>query len=155
MEDPVHFAAATGADLEILAEFIQRFYNEDPNLPMLTTEKARIGAAAVVAPVNQVEPLLIFKSGRPIGYALLVSYYSNEYGGCIAVLDEFFIAPEYRGRGMGGKALEMLKTWAVDNYRSGITLEITGTESKARSLYERHGFSVTPRRIMAWFPEKL
>jgi GNAT superfamily N-acetyltransferase len=38
--------------------------------------------------------------GRAVGYALLISFWSNELGGEVCTIDEVFVAPEYRGRGL-------------------------------------------------------
>ena len=38
--------------------------------------------------------------GRTVGYALLISFWSNELGGEVCYIDELFVAPLYRGRGL-------------------------------------------------------
>ena len=37
---------------------------------------------------------------RAVGYALLISFWSNEIGGEVCTIDELFVLPEHRGRGL-------------------------------------------------------
>lgn len=150
----MRFVEVTQADQETLATFIRRFYDEEPDLQIFTHEEALRRAKEIISLSNKlVHPLFIYDKNQAIGHALIVSYYSNEFGGMIAMLDEFFIVPEQRRHGVGSEALEKLKLWAVEHGYSAITLEVTDANPKARLLYDRHGFSVLPRSIMAWFPE--
>ena len=77
-----------------------------------------------------------------IGYALLVSFWSNEYGGEICVIDELYVAPANRSQGIATKLIS-----SIEPDRSlwprcpvAIALEVTPGNSQARALYERLGF---------------
>jgi hypothetical protein len=46
--------------------------------------------------------VLILKYGETLaGYAIVLHYWSNEYGGDLAVIDELFIQPALRRSGLG------------------------------------------------------
>jgi len=47
-------------------------------------------------------------SGRTVGYALLISFWSNELGGEVCNIDELSVASEYRGRGLATALIEQL-----------------------------------------------
>ena len=150
----MHFSEALPEDSGMLGELIQAFYNEEPDLQQFTDEEAIRRATEIISLSNKlVYPLLLRQEDEVIGHALMVPYYSNEFGGLLVMLDEFFILREHRQHGAGGTALEKLKTWAVDHGYCGITLEVTDANPRARLLYERHGFEVPPRDIMYWFPQ--
>ena len=53
-----------------------------------------------------------------------------------------WVAPPYRGRGVGDAALRAVVTWAADRYPDNrVALSVrTGNEPAIR-LYERHGFA--------------
>ena len=57
---------------------------------------------------------------QPIGYALVSSYWCNEEGGNILVLDELYICPTSRHHGYGGAFLK----WLENEFRDRAT-EIT------------------------------
>ncbi len=150
----MYFMDVTPERLDTLADLLYRFYEEETDLPGFDREEAgRRAAKLLTLSPSPVRPLLLRDNGNIIGYMLIVLYYSNEYNGFIAMLDEFFILPEHRGRGFGGAALKLLKDWVVERGLRGLTLEIVGKEPPARRLYERHGFSLPERRTMSWFPE--
>src|SRR5262245_56211613 len=51
--------------------------------------------------------IVLFTDGRVLhGYALLVSYWSNEWGGVVLLLDELFVDKEFRGRGIARSFLK-------------------------------------------------
>ncbi len=79
--------------------------------------------------------------GRSAGYALLVSFWSNELGGEICDVDEVFVAPGDRNRGWGKalfEAIERGRLWPSPIV--GIALGTTPGNAAARRLYERLGF---------------
>lgn len=94
--------------------------------------------------------LLLRHTGNIVGYALMVPYFSSEYGGCVVVLDELFILPELQGQGLGGRALEALKAWSREQGMKRVILEVTEKNSRVIRLYERGGFTLLDRRLMSW-----
>lgn len=151
----MQFVEALPEDAETLGNLIRAFYDEEPDLQVFTVEEARRRAVEIISLSNKlVYPLLIRLQDVTIGHALMVPYYSNEFGGLLVMLDEFFVLQEERRHGIGSEALEKLKQWALDHGYCGITLEVTDANPKAKLLYERHGFEVPPRKIMYWFPQK-
>lgn len=83
--------------------------------------------------------LLDAENGKAIGYSLITSYWCNEEGGNVLVLDELYIAPDNRKKGYASIFMEWL-----ENYFKGkavaITLEVLTTNLAACSLYQKEGF---------------
>jgi ribosomal protein S18 acetylase RimI-like enzyme len=81
--------------------------------------------------------------GRTVGYALLISFWSNELGGEVCNIDELFVAPEYRGSGLATSLLEGLadgphSPWPIRP--AALALEVSSQNERARALYKRLGF---------------
>jgi putative acetyltransferase len=55
-----------------------------------------------------------------------------------------FVAPEARGRGVGGCILAALEEWAVSRGMTRLVLEAGDRQSEAIRLYERAGFVAIP-----------
>ena len=75
-----------------------------------------------------------------VGYALVTSYWCNEEGGNVLVLDELYICPESRHHGFGARFLQFLE----EKFRGkavAITLEVLTTNQSAQSLYKKEGLS--------------
>src|SRR5262249_20981474 len=48
------------------------------------------------------------QNGSVLGYFVLTTGYSLEFGGVYALLDEFFIEPPWRGKGIGTAAMSLI-----------------------------------------------
>lgn len=84
-----------------------------------------------------------------VGYALMATYLSNEYGGLTVYLDEFYILPEYRNLGNGSRFLAYLEEeHHVRGFRRMI-LEVLDGNQGAERFYERQGFTKPKRRTMS------
>jgi GNAT superfamily N-acetyltransferase len=80
--------------------------------------------------------------GRIRGYALLVSFWSNELGGEVCTIDELYVEPEQRGSGHATRLLQGLSARSEPWLQSIVALELETTPDnvRARRLYERIGF---------------
>jgi GNAT superfamily N-acetyltransferase len=80
-------------------------------------------------------------TGDPaVAIALLTLRPNVWYDGPVALLDELYVAPEVRARGLGSALLAAVE--ALTRHRGGELLEINvdGGDTGARRFYERHGY---------------
>jgi GNAT superfamily N-acetyltransferase len=78
-----------------------------------------------------------------VAYALLIAYWSNEFGGEVCAIDELYVTREFRSRGHGAalfEAIERGDVWPAPVV--AVALGITQGNARARRLYERLGFVV-------------
>ncbi len=83
--------------------------------------------------------MLLYLNGELYGYALLISYWGNEYGGFLAYLDELYVMAEARCRELGRGLIH----WLIDERPFGavaIFLEVSPSNLRARRLYQQLGF---------------
>jgi ribosomal protein S18 acetylase RimI-like enzyme len=57
-----------------------------------------------------------------------------------ASVDDVFVEPEYRNRGMGRALLQSVQSWAQERGADGISLQVAAANSRARKFYEELGF---------------
>jgi ribosomal protein S18 acetylase RimI-like enzyme len=57
-----------------------------------------------------------------------------------ASVDDVFIEPEYRNRGMGHALLQCVQAWAQERGADGISLQVAAANSRGRKFYEDLGF---------------
>ena len=80
-------------------------------------------------------------------YALLIPYWSNEWGGTVALLDELLVEREFRGRGIAKTFLRFLERERPFD-AVVVVLEVSSQNTRARALYESMGFTDRHLRMM-------
>ncbi|MEL7165437.1 MAG: GNAT family N-acetyltransferase [Pseudomonadota bacterium] len=85
----------------------------------------------------------------PVGYVALGFGWSIEFGGIDGFLDELYIRPPVRGRGLASEVLQALPAALASAGVTALHLEVGHDNSTAKSLYERAGFvSRAPYQLM-------
>jgi len=92
--------------------------------------------------------LEILADGRPVGYAVLALGFSVEFGGRSAFLDELYVEPKSRGRGIGTVALGLLQETSRELGARSLALEVGLDNAGAERLYRREGFTSNGRQLM-------
>jgi len=77
------------------------------------------------------------------GYALLARTFSQEAGGMVIWIEELYVLPQYRSRGLGRDFFAFLEKNAEDNVKY-IRLEVEEENKRAIALYESLGFENLP-----------
>ena len=83
---------------------------------------------------------LIGPQRAPIGYVAVTFTWSLEYGGLDAALDEVYLRPGVRGRGIAAGVLSAICKRLFEAGVQLIDLEVDRDNAAARRLYERMGF---------------
>ncbi len=82
--------------------------------------------------------------GRAVGFGLVAKTWSREAGGMVLWLEELYILPAYRSRGLGSEFFAVCEKFAADNGYARIRLEVEEENVRARALYERLGYAPLP-----------
>ena len=100
--------------------------------------------ASSVRPLLGQSPLgrvwLIYSESRPVGYVAICFGYSIEFAGRDAFIDEMFIVPEQRSKGIGKSVLHLVKSQAESLEIRALHLEVARSNERARRLYASVGF---------------
>ena len=138
--------AATHGDIAVLVELMTDFYRESSfSLP-------RESAKAVFEQLLT-DPALgrvwICEQGREAaGYIVLTFGFSVEYGGRDAFVDDLFIRPAFRGRGLGKQLLDTLIGECAHLRVRALHLEVDRLHDRAHALYRSRGFQDNDRRLL-------
>ncbi|WP_299356296.1 GNAT family N-acetyltransferase [uncultured Shimia sp.] len=133
-------------DLDRLVPLVEAFHSEEG---ILQDDEIRRGA---LLPLLDGSPLgaiyLIGPTRAPVGYVVVTFGWSVEFGGMDAFVDEIYIRPKVRGRGMGGDALMALAGALGDAGVRAFHLEVDREKEAAQRLYQRAGFQPRERYML-------
>ena len=131
-------------DEEVIVSMSLALYDEDPLPPHVSAAQVHATLERFRREPTRGRALVLDVDGERAGYALLVSFWSNELGGEICTLDELYIAPPWRRRGHGTRLVESLiaGTAIWPGRPVALELEVSPENPRALRLYERLGFRV-------------
>ncbi len=147
MEQTQHMISASAADIELLLELMAEYYACDG-----IRFDARVARAALEALLD--DPAagrvwLVYDDGRAAaGYLVLTFCFSLEFGGRFGLIDELYMRPECRGRGLGRRAIAVAEELALQMGLKAVRLEVEHENRRAQHLYRSIGFSAHQRYLM-------
>jgi GNAT superfamily N-acetyltransferase len=135
--------SAAGAILDMMEQFYagERY--------PFDREKARGALEPFLANSGLGRAWLFRDEDAAVGYFVLTLGWSLEYGGRDAFVDELFVSPSHRGRGLGRRALEVIEEACRELGVQALHLEVEQHNFQATELYRRWGFEDHDRRLMS------
>lgn len=135
--DP-QFRLAGESDAELLLDFMREYYAFDGH--GYDREKARGALTALLRDAAFGRAWIVLDGEAAVGYVVICFGYSLEWLGRDAFVDEFFLRPEYRGRGWGRKTIEFVEDAARQDGIRALHLEVIEGNQAAGELYRKVGF---------------
>ncbi len=127
------------SDRKIIAGLIRDFYKEVPGVKGISDKKIKKTFLALAADSGKGKILVIEKGKIIVGYAILINFWSNEWGGNVLFLDEIYLKPEFRGQGIGESFMNYLIKKKY-NHSTAIQLEVSPANKKAEAFFREMGF---------------
>jgi ribosomal protein S18 acetylase RimI-like enzyme len=146
-----HWRLARPDDGPSIIAMCLRLYEEDPSPLRVDAEGVQRTLEVLARQPERGRAVVLEQGGRLLGYALLVSYWSNERGGEMCFVDELFVDRQARGRGHATALIEELAREGTPLWPAGsvaLALEVTPTNARAQALYSRLGFVAAKNTTM-------
>lgn len=106
----------------------------------MSDEQRRAGLVPLLDGIPHGAAYLIGPPRAPIGYVVITFGWSVEFGGLDAIIDELYVRPGVRGRGIASEALVALPRALATGGLRAIHLEVDRDNEAAVKLYRRAGF---------------
>ncbi len=135
------FRRITEADRALYYDFVDKFYHTDAVNAPVPPENYAATFDEMLRSDAYVTGYLFEYEGTPCGFALLSKTFSQEAGGLSVTIEEIYLEPAYRGKGMGTEFFEYLKR-EIPAMR--FRIEVEDDNLGAKRLYERMGFELLP-----------
>jgi ribosomal protein S18 acetylase RimI-like enzyme len=126
---------------------MRALYDEDGSTP-LREDAAETALRALLAAPDRGLVWVIEQAGEAAGYLVLTWGYSLEFHGRDAFIDELYVAPSYRGAGLGRQAVEWAEAACMAHGAGAVHLEVEIDNERAHALYRRRGFAERGLRLM-------
>jgi ribosomal protein S18 acetylase RimI-like enzyme len=134
-EPSIRLASATDAPVfgRLLHAFNTEYGEPEPDADTIAKRAAPL--------IESGDVTVLFAGNGPDGFAQLRFRPSLYTGVLDAYLEELYVVPERRGRGLGRALLEAAMDHAKARGAARIELNTSETDIAARALYERTGFT--------------
>lgn len=83
-----------------------------------------------------------------VGYIVMTVVFSMEYGGLRGFIDDFYVRPIARGRGIGASLLRAVRDHAERQQLRALWVETGLADHPARPLYHRAGYVDTGHALL-------
>ncbi len=134
---PLTTRRATIADVATIAALIAELIaSHDLAVPPLAT---LVAATRHVIDAEGMEFIVAEADGAIVGCLQLTERFSTWRGAAFGYIDDFVVAGEWRGRGVGALLIDEVRRLAVERNYCRIDLDVA-RENRAVRFYERHGF---------------
>lgn len=137
---------ATATDQESIFAMMKEYYREEgyPIVPMTASS----ALAELLSDPGLGRVLVAEQPGRAVGYLALTLGFSLEYGGRDAFVDELFVRPAHRRRGLGARLLELAATTCSALGVRALHLEVERRNEIGQRLYRRQSFTDNDRLLL-------
>jgi len=130
---------ARHADLVALTSLVQRYW-EFERIPGFEPSRITALLRQLLDHPERGRCWLSEETDQPVAYLLAVYVFSLEHGGMMAEIDEFFVLPEQRSRGIGTLLLGEAQRDMAAAGLVRLQLQLATDNSRGRLFYERQGF---------------
>ncbi|MBQ3265030.1 MAG: GNAT family N-acetyltransferase [Ruminococcus sp.] len=128
-------------DWELWRGYVDAFYHTDAVNAPVPTENYRLTFEEMLRSDTYLRGYIFECDGNPCGFALLSKTFSQEAGGISITIEEIYIEPDYRSKGLATEFFEWLKK---ESCAMRLRLEVEDYNEGAKRLYERMGFELLP-----------
>jgi GNAT superfamily N-acetyltransferase len=142
-EDSVEIRVAQEGDLEaVVALLVVQLREHHVDTPAADIARA---TRHVLDHPERGRLVVAVDDGRPVGVAALSFVWPIEHGDRSTWLEELYVTPAVRGRGIGTRLLRAALRLAAESGAVAVDLEVDADHERVAGLYRREGFRPLPR----------
>jgi ribosomal protein S18 acetylase RimI-like enzyme len=142
------FREAAPEDEAVLLRMMRKLAEQEPGAIVFHESAVRAALQEFLADRQFGRVWLILAEQQPVGYVVLTLGFSFEYHGREAFIDELYVEPEHRRKGLGRQATEFVAERAREMGVNVIHLEVDHGNEPALELYRRAGYEDHDRFLM-------
>ncbi len=137
----------TAQDKNIFLILAKAFYASSAVAHSVPTKHHTITFEQLMKDQTYAQCYMIETNQKVVGYALLAKTFSQEAGGLVVWIEELFLLPEYRNKGLGTEFFHFVQK-NIEPHIARIRLEVEPDNKDAIRLYKQMGFDILPYQQM-------
>jgi GNAT superfamily N-acetyltransferase len=128
---------ATVDDIALIMTMIRELAEFEKGLPSVSNDEASL-ARDGFGPEPKFRASMLLWDGIVAGYTIYFDFYST-WRGRLLYLEDLYVRPEFRGKGIGKSALAFVAKLACDENYAGVRWEVLDWNTPAVELYKSLG----------------
>jgi ribosomal protein S18 acetylase RimI-like enzyme len=144
----VQFRLAVAEDESALLRMMRNLAEQEPGAYYFDEPVVREVLRKFLASPDLGQAWVFLDRETPVGYIVLTFGYSFEFHGRDSFIDELYIEPQYRRKGIGRRAMQFVEERARELGVNAIHLEVDQGNDAAAELYRRAGYDDHARFLM-------
>jgi len=130
---------ATANDIPALLTLVEQYWTFE-DVPGFDSAAVARELGQLLADPRLGSGWIAYQRGEPVGYLLAVYVFSLEHLGLTAEIDEFFVLPSARGKGLGEALLKLAEAECVQCGCTNVALQLGRGNDRARVFYRAQGY---------------
>ena len=143
----VVFESATSSDVDTVVSMVQDFYSF-LGLKYVDTVAPAVATLSADKQLGHIWLIKAEPSGEIAGYMIATYLFDIEYGGRCAFITDLYLKDNFRGSGIGRKALDVICEQSSKDGAHAVHLEVRHGNDRALRLYESYGFELHQKVLM-------
>lgn len=144
----LEFREAIPGDETVLLPMMRALAQQEPEVIPFNESSARAAFHQLLALPAFGRIWLLYDGAVLVGYIILTVGFSFEFRGHDAFIDELYIVPTRRHRGLGRQAMAFVEQEAREMGVNAVHLEVDPGNDSALALYRRSGYVDHARFLM-------
>jgi GNAT superfamily N-acetyltransferase len=128
---------ATQNDIPLLVTMMTEFYSHSPYT--LNARRATDAFAALLADERLGHIWFVQSNLKDVGYVVVTFCFSMNFGGPIAIIDDFYIQRAFRGTGLGKATMQEVRDYCISHELRAIQVETGQDNGPALAVYRNAG----------------
>jgi GNAT superfamily N-acetyltransferase len=137
----IELRAGTPADVPVLLALVRAMAEYEKLTPSATEESLR---SDLFGESPAARTLLALVDGQPVGYAIYFFSFTSMMGRRALWLEDLFVDPAYRGKGIGKVLMAYLARIAIENDCARLEWIVLDWNTSAIEFYKQLGANVLP-----------
>ncbi len=126
-------------DSNVVLEMMKAFYDSPAIIEKAPESVLRKDIEDCIGELPFIEGFVFEEEGKLLGYAMVAKSYSTEYGGICIWVEDLYLLPECRGKGIATKFFEHIESIYGDE-AVRFRLEVAKDNENAIKSYEKSGY---------------